>query len=146
MVKLKRHMMVHTNERPFPCDLCGKAFRTNYHRLEHRNIHTIASHHVCRACNKTFADSTNFRRHLCLHRRRLAGGGGGSNAVTYCTTSRPRLGPKRSGNSTGLAYRCNVKYTGKFVFILLIFIWFTKVFIFAKFSTVPLYVIVIEKL
>ena len=66
--------------------------------------------------------------------------------MTYCTTSRPRLGPKRSGNSTGLAYRCNVKYTGKLVFILLIFIWFTKVFIFAKFSTVPLYVIVIEKL
>ncbi|XP_026088927.1 zinc finger protein Xfin [Carassius auratus] len=38
--KLKRHCLIHTNQRPFQCSLCSRAFRERYHLNIHIKTHT----------------------------------------------------------------------------------------------------------
>uniref|UniRef100_A0A8C3GAQ4 C2H2-type domain-containing protein n=1 Tax=Cyclopterus lumpus TaxID=8103 RepID=A0A8C3GAQ4_CYCLU len=63
--KLQRHEMVHTGLKPFPCVLCGKAFRQTKFRsnvtCKKRKLHT------CRICFQNFAFPYKLSRHLATH-------------------------------------------------------------------------------
>ncbi|KAF6021288.1 hypothetical protein EB796_020405 [Bugula neritina] len=54
---------VFAGERPFPCDVCGKAFKRRHHLAEHRRIHAGEKPFQCERCGKKFTHSSSYSQH-----------------------------------------------------------------------------------
>ena len=51
-------MRIHTNEKPYECDVCEKAFRHSNALKDHVRIHTNEKPYECDVCEKRFTQSS----------------------------------------------------------------------------------------
>ena len=60
---LKIHVRSHTNDRPYPCPHCDKAYKTSSARASHVESH-MESTHACEVCNLKFRRRILYQRHM----------------------------------------------------------------------------------
>lgn len=61
-------MVVHSDERAFPCDDCDSAFKTAHHLSQHtKAVHLQIRPHVCSQCDKRFSVKALLRAHMLTH-------------------------------------------------------------------------------
>lgn len=65
--KLKRHMVVHTGEKPYSCFVCLKSFSQVNTLNSHKLVHTGEQVHTCSICNKGFLFKWQLKRHELIH-------------------------------------------------------------------------------
>ncbi|XP_037073843.1 gastrula zinc finger protein XlCGF46.1-like [Pollicipes pollicipes] len=66
-VALAKHVLTHSEEKPFLCDHCGKGFRFKDYLLRHTRFHTGERPYACSGCDKRFATSDTLNRHFLIH-------------------------------------------------------------------------------
>ncbi|XP_067227163.1 zinc finger protein 64 [Chanodichthys erythropterus] len=64
---MERHMLTHTGERPFECELCHKRFSRRDKLNLHSRLHTGEKPHKCKYCPYAAADSSSLKKHLRIH-------------------------------------------------------------------------------
>lgn len=68
---LRRHYAIHSGEKRFKCEQCGKAFRQTAHLKTHRKQHGIGliEAFTCNICNKEFMQKGSLKTHMWSHMR-----------------------------------------------------------------------------
>lgn len=64
---LKRHVLIHTGQRPFICVLCKKDFTRKCHLKSHMRTHSNEKPFSCSVCHKSFREKSYLRTHMRSH-------------------------------------------------------------------------------
>eukprot|EP00088_Acartia_fossae_P060556 TRINITY_DN7253_c0_g1_i15.p1 TRINITY_DN7253_c0_g1~~TRINITY_DN7253_c0_g1_i15.p1 ORF type:complete len:132 (-),score=9.64 TRINITY_DN7253_c0_g1_i15:1-396(-) len=68
---LKRHEVIHTGERAFPCHICNKSFSQKTSLVIHLRIHEGSKPYTCEYCHHAFSQKSNLNNHIIRFHRQL---------------------------------------------------------------------------
>ncbi|KAB0395196.1 hypothetical protein E2I00_018529 [Balaenoptera physalus] len=61
--QLKRHMITHSEKRPYNCEICNKSFKRLDQVGAHKVIHSEDKPYKCKLCGKGFAHRNVYKNH-----------------------------------------------------------------------------------
>ncbi|XP_022371720.1 PR domain zinc finger protein 5 isoform X3 [Enhydra lutris kenyoni] len=65
--QLKRHMITHSEKRPYNCEICNKSFKRLDQVGAHKVIHSEDKPYKCKLCGKGFAHRNVYKNHKKTH-------------------------------------------------------------------------------
>lgn len=65
--KIYRHLITHTKNKPFQCEICGSSFSEALVLKQHMRVHSGEKPFECKECGKRFAASTALSVHMRTH-------------------------------------------------------------------------------
>ena len=69
----KHTLTAHTEQRPFSCRFCGKAFALKSNLNDHEKVHTDDRQFHCLLCSKRFITAAALRAHVSRHNSKSCG-------------------------------------------------------------------------
>jgi uncharacterized Zn-finger protein len=57
-------MKVHSDKKPYQCELCQKSFKSKFSLKNHMLSHSQENNYKCEDCGKCFVNKPNLRYHI----------------------------------------------------------------------------------